>query len=217
MWKWGLESGADYFLTLQDDTVVAPNIWPALRAMLSSLPKRIVLGLSAVHPSGPEIRRQGHRFYATRSHLVGWAYLLDRETLGEFIAWQDVYPERVKAENEDQLLNSFVVDTGRVTIHPVPTLVDHDVSVESTYGNDDHTHRRATVTWHGFDSLQLESTLFWANNGNPPLLELPPPGICSWCSTRAAQISNGRGSRMCRLCVAELALGAMGVGIGGDR
>jgi hypothetical protein len=214
--EWALSTGADYILSIQDDTLQAPNFWPALRAMLVALPDRLVLGLSAVNPKGPEIARQGHRFYATRSHLVGWGHLMDRETIREFLAWQGANPERVDAENEDQLINSFVGDTGRISWHPVPSILDHDVSVDSVYGNTDHTHRRSTVTWHGYPAEALEDPAWWAHNGKPPLLDCPPPQACSWCGYRPGEITNGSGMNMCRLCLGELMLGAMGIKVQKD-
>jgi hypothetical protein len=210
MWRWGLETKADFFLTLQDDVIIAPNFWPALRAMLKAVPDQVI-GLSAVAPGGPEIARQGHRFYATRSHLVGWAYAMPRALLAEFVAWVDANPKNHAEMNEDQLLNEFVCATGKTTWHPVPTIVDHDVSIESTYGNDDHTHRRATVTWRAYSEADLEDPLFWAHNGNPPLLACPPPQACSWCAKNAAVIRSTTGALMCRVCIATLALGLMGV------
>jgi hypothetical protein len=37
--------------------------------------------------------------------------------------------------------------TDRVVWHPTPTIIDHDVDLKSTYGNDRHLYRRPQVTW----------------------------------------------------------------------
>ena len=46
IWEWQLEQGSDFCLTLADDSIVAPNFWEILQAMLVHLPKRAVLGWS---------------------------------------------------------------------------------------------------------------------------------------------------------------------------
>jgi hypothetical protein len=72
MWTWGLETGADWFLTLQDDTLYPAYFWNALKAMLPHVGPNQVLSLAATHPIGPEIARQGHRWYRTNSWVIGW-------------------------------------------------------------------------------------------------------------------------------------------------
>jgi hypothetical protein len=48
----------------------------------------------------------------------------------------------------------------------VPTIIDHDLDVSSTYGNEHHPFRRPLVTWRdgdvlGFDLADLETQEFW--------------------------------------------------------
>lgn len=206
MWRWALESGADYFLTLQDDVMVPPYFRRALDAMLPHLPPRNVLGLSAVHPMGVEIARQGHRWYRTRSWLVGWAMLFHRADLAEFVAWHAANPELAAQYNEDDLVNRWVHGSGRFTLHPVPTIADHDTSIESSYANDHHVHRRSSVTWRDFGEGSLCDPDFWLPSGTPKLLPVPKPRHCWFCLTREAEVeSHITGASLCRHCCGQIA------------
>jgi hypothetical protein len=174
MWSWGLETGCDFFLTLQDDVEVMPGgFWPAFQAMLAVLPKAAALGLSSVHPGARDVERQSHRWYRTRSWLVGWAYGLWREDLIELLKFRESLGDAVTKITEDALVNRFISETGRATWHPVPTIVDHDTTVDSSYGNDSHLHRRAAVRWEGYKPAELAAPSFWRLQGPepPPLLE----------------------------------------------
>lgn len=213
MWRWGLETGATHFLTLQDDVLVSPDFWPTLRAMIEANPLRI-LGLSAVHPLGPEMARQGHRWYRTKSWLVGWAYVLPREDLAEFVGHVDANPEEVAAKNEDQMLNDWILATGRDCWQPVPSPVDHDTSIASTYSNDDHSHRRTTVTWRGYRREDLVSADWW-RSGPGPLLPLAWQSHCWACGVRPAVIKTKETSvAICGQCLGSL-VGAVGARLGG--
>lgn len=188
MWCWLLETGADVLLSVQDDTLPAPHFWPALRAMLPHVGERAVLGLSAVHPLGPTMAAAGHRWYRTQSWLVGWAYAIRRSDLQEFVAFVDTNPDWVAKYNEDELLNRWIQHTGRSSWHPVPTIIDHDTSIKSSYANDDHTHRRATVTWHGYSADALASEDFWLPSGEPKLLPLAWVNTCWHCGKEEGKL-----------------------------
>jgi hypothetical protein len=207
MWKWALATGASHFVTVQDDTLPAPFFWPALRAMTEARPDAI-LGLSAVHPLGREVARQGHRWYRTRSWVVGWAYAMPTGTLCAFLDWCDRNPAEVAAENEDSLINRWVSMTGREVWHPVPTLIDHDTSIESTYDNDAHVHRQATLTWRGYAEADLCSADFWRTSG--PFLELASTHQCYACMSRPVAVG-ARGVGLCKPCLLSFNGAAMGV------
>lgn len=206
MWQWGIDTGADWFLTLQDDVLLPDFFWPALKALLPHVGVNGVLGLSAVNPMGPEIARQGHRWYRTQSGIIGWAYAMRRADLVEFCAWFDAHPELVTKLNEDDLLNKWVIDTKRSAYHPVPTLVDHDTSIDSQYSNDQHAHRRASVTWRDYGEGSLTSTDFWLPSGEPQLLPVPQPRACWFCLARPSMVtSHVTGAAMCRTCLGQIA------------
>jgi hypothetical protein len=184
LWTWGAETEADFFLTLQDDALVAPRFIEIVRAMLAHLPRGAVLGLAAQHPSGPAIARAGHRWYATQSWAIGWGYGLWREDLVEFLAWRERQPfGRLLETNEDSLLNEWVRETGRSTRHPLPTIVQHDTSLETNYaGNEADDYRTSSFTWQDVEGEQFDCLAdpgFWkpSGSGSVPLLPLPGPKV----------------------------------------
>ena len=188
MWKWMLDTNAEFCLTLQDDAIAAPFFWPALRAMLSHLPKGSALGLSSVHPIAAEVARRGHRWFRTTSWVIGWASGMWREDLEAFYEW------RTSEEGD-----AFARDTW----HPTPTIVDHDVSVDSSYDNDVHGHRRPWVTWHRYHEADLTRPDFWIVNGRQPQhFHTVPQNLCWWCMkqppVRGSEVS---GARICAQCL----------------
>jgi len=58
--------------------------------------------------------------------------------------------------SEDTLIGLCAMARGRRIFHPTPTIIDHDLSIKSTYGNDVHRHRRPYATWHDFDRSTLD-------------------------------------------------------------
>lgn len=185
MWKWAAETSATHFVTLQDDVLVAPNFWPALRAMLEAMPDQVV-GLEVVHPATRALAEDGHRWFTTSEGLVGVGYVLPRSLLREFLEWRAHALKKgaVEAISEDTLLGLWCMVTGLRVHHPIPTLIDHDTSLASTYANDAHANRRPPVKWSDDvwqeddeeDALEdeqsrLESPDFWRESPDYP--ELP--------------------------------------------
>jgi hypothetical protein len=209
MWEWLLETGADWCLSLQDDVEVSPYFWGALGAMLEVLETSgaTVCGLSSVHPIQVELARQGHRWYRTRSHLVGWAYAIRREALGEFMYWRAAHKAIAQTMTEDSLLNHWITVSGHDTWHPIPTIVDHDTTIDSSYANDTHVHRRPWITWRDFTAGSLTDPAFWRPNGpveSVPLLPTPAPKMCWACLERPAKVGAGL-VMLCQSCVAQAA------------
>jgi hypothetical protein len=147
LWTWGIETECDYLLQLQDDAIVGPDFWADLRTMLHWVPDQII-GLESVHPASRLIHDQGGSWYTTSDGLIGVGYAFPRPALIEFDHWRKT---RLRAGsrqqiNEDTLVNLFCLSTGRRVWHPVPTIIDHDIALASTYGNDLHTHRAPIIT-----------------------------------------------------------------------
>ncbi len=117
MWRWAVSTGATHFLQLQDDAIVAPNFWPALRAMLEAVPDQVI-GLEAAHPLGPEMQRTGRRWYRTRAWLIGVGYVFPVEVLKEFLRWGEDNPGRIAVTNEDTLASQWACETGWDIWHP---------------------------------------------------------------------------------------------------
>jgi hypothetical protein len=204
MRRFFIDSGADFCLTLQDDVLVSPCFWSELRAMLTHLPERAALGLSSVHPMQTEIQRMGLRWYQTRAWLVGWAWGMWRKDVVEYDAWCEANAERVARTNEDSMLNEWLILTGRSVWHPVPTIADHDTSIDSTYANDAHVHRRPLVTWRDVDA-DLTRPEYWLPSGkSPPLLLMPLPRVCWCCRVNEPRFSFESGVLVCPSCVMKM-------------
>lgn len=167
MWRWALETGAAHALFLQDDVIPAPNFWPALTAMLAAAPDKVI-GLEQAHPAGKRLALEGHRWMTTSDMLIGPGYVFPRTELAEFLKWRRdaLRPGAVENIPEDTLIGVWSLATGRRLWHPIPTIIDHDTSIESTYGNGAHANRRPTVTWRdgdvvGFAAEDLEDAEWW--------------------------------------------------------
>jgi hypothetical protein len=223
MWKWMLETRADFCLTLQDDVLVSPDFWRSLRAMLHHLPRGQgrtsraghILGLSGVHPIAAEIARRGHRWYRTTSWVIGWAYGMWREDLAAFYAWRtspegELTAARIAPMGEDVLINMWSDRTGRDVWHPVPAICDHDVSLESSYDNDDHGHRRPWVTWRdrAYQGVDLGHHDFWLVNGaEPQHFHTVAQHLCSWClKNKPTRRSVESRLLICEWCIKNLSV-----------
>jgi hypothetical protein len=176
-WAWSAETDADICLFLQDDLVVAPNFWPALQAMLSpgvNLPAgrgpgQEIVSLATVHPAAKRVARDGGRWFTTIDGLVGLGYAIPRLAVREFLEWRKgaLFPDALQWITEDSLLNIWALCTKRRIWHPVPTIIDHDVELRSTYSNDEHLYRSPSVTWAdgdvcGWRGDELNSPSFWS-------------------------------------------------------
>lgn len=166
-WEWAVGTGASHFLLLQEDALVAPRFWPKYHAMLAALPGEII-AFQANHPVTPHLAQAGCNWYATLDLLVGVAWSCPTETLRSFLDWcrKELKPGAEQRLNEDTLFGLFCATTRRPIWHPIPTLVDHDTSIPSLYGHDDHTHRRPPVTWdavmdEGQGLAGLEDPRYW--------------------------------------------------------
>ena len=136
LWQWAYDTGATHLIQLQDDVEVCSDFWPQLRSMVEAVPANII-GLESVLDLGA-------KWYSTSDGLIGVGYVVPRDILGEILKWraEKLRPGSAERLNEDQLIGLFCFTAGRRIYHPTPTLIDHDVTIGSTYGNDHHSHRR---------------------------------------------------------------------------
>ena len=104
----------------------------------------------------------------TADGLVGVGYVVPVPILKVFLEWRatNLCKGAVESVTEDTLLCVFGVVTGRRFLHPTPTIIDHDTSIASTYGNDAHGHRRPVVTWR--DRMPGLDAEWW--RAVPPML-----------------------------------------------
>ena len=152
LWSWGIKTGAEWLLQLQDDARVAPNFWPALRAMLESLPADAdVVCLEVAHRAAKVLAEDGARWMTTADMLIGVGYVIRTRALAEFLEWRKTQLKPGALEKggltEDTMLGVWCMVTGRRIWSPLPTIIDHDISLASTYGNDAHENRRPLVRW----------------------------------------------------------------------
>jgi hypothetical protein len=173
LWRWALGTGADYLLQLQDDVLVPAKFWQHLHAMIEAVPGQVI-GLESAHPRGRMLARSGMRWYTTADFLVGVGYVLPRAALEAFLDWRETHLREGWEIHEDTLLGLFCLTTGRRIWHPIPTIIDHDVGIASTYGNDAHAHRRPSVTWSdstvlGHGAAAMDEPGYWAPRAVPHL------------------------------------------------
>jgi hypothetical protein len=144
MWRWATETDASHFLTLQDDAIVAPDFWRHLRNLTSAVPDQII-GLESVHPASQSVPGC---WYRTPDCLIGVGYVVPMQTLRDFLEWRSKLRKgAIETITEDTMLGLYAMHTGRGVWHPVPTIIDHDTELPSTYDNDAHMFRRPLVTW----------------------------------------------------------------------
>jgi len=160
MWQWAaMEAPVDvtHCLFLQDDVEVAPDFWAQLRQMIAQVPYEII-GLESCHPAAPKIASEGIGWYTTIDGLVGPGYVFPRQLLADFIGWRkrELMPGAAVRISEDTLIGVYAMARGRKIYHPVPTIIDHDTSIKSSYLNDEHKHRRPLATWRTHDRSTLD-------------------------------------------------------------
>lgn len=156
MWSWAADlAGITECVFLQDDVVVAPNFWGALEAMTRH-PWQI-MAFHCAHPAARGFFREGKRWYTTADGLIGIGYVLRQDTLKAFLQWRTemLKPRIFERINEDDQINLFAMANNIKIWHPVPTIVDHDLSLDSTYGNDHHMYRRPQVLWTDLDMMGM--------------------------------------------------------------
>lgn len=183
LWDWGHagDHNATHLVQLQDDVIVAPNFWAALQAMVEANPDHI-LNLQGAHPAFRAIARHECRWAQSRAWMVGVAYVIPRFDLIELCAWRRGVPDnRLQKINEDDLIAEFCMATGRAIHHPIPTIIDHDTSIESTYNNEGHSFRRPTVSWKEYGAKEIEDPLFWKLPPAVPVIANPHGEICWFC------------------------------------
>jgi hypothetical protein len=163
MWKWGTRQGASHFVQLQDDVIPAPDFWSALRAMVEAVPDEVI-GLEVAAPAARALFAEGHHWCTTADGLIGVGYVIPVALLRDFLEWRETRLKSgaVQAVSEDTLIGLWCITTGRRIWHPIPTVIDHDTSIASTYGNDHHPHRRPVVTWDVLDKpADLAAVEWW--------------------------------------------------------
>lgn len=147
VWNWAAESTtATHFLMLQDDAILCDDFLMKLEEILQDRSGDI-LGLQVAHPLAGKVWAEGSDIFTTTDMLVGVGYCLPISLLRKFIWWRNsaLRTGALEAIPEDTLLGLFATLHGHRIFHPLPPLVDHDTSIPSTCGNDEHPHRKCVV------------------------------------------------------------------------
>lgn len=167
MWKWAQSTGTYSHLFLQDDVIVAPNFWKCLDAMLEGNKHWEIIGLHCPHPAARTLLRDGAQsWYTSADSLIGVGYVMSEPALVDFLQWREyeLEPHAIERIHEDDQINLFALARGMKIWHPVPTIIDHDLGVSSTYDNDHHMYRRPQATWK--DLWLVEDSPFSTHDGN---------------------------------------------------
>lgn len=156
-WQWSVSQDVDYCLFLADDTMYTGDLgrfWDWVRALNEGNPGQI-MGLTSQDPRATRLMRSGYNWYTFTAWTVGWGYSLPKKDLVEFLAWRAVQPKEMWSTwGDDQLINIWCYETNRQTWHPLPTLIDHDTTLESTVDHPIETEgRREANTKARPDSL----------------------------------------------------------------
>jgi hypothetical protein len=204
LWQWGVAADATHLVQLQDDVELAPNFWRKLGAMVRAVPDQVI-ALHGAHPKFTQIAREGHRWAKSRAWVVGVGYVIPRDLLGGLVDYRGkLPPEQVRGTNEDELIAHWCMRAGLDVYHPIPTIVDHDTTIPSTYRNDENKFRRPFVTWRDFLDGSLERDDFWTLEGAPPVVLNPHYQSCWFCENEPGAVGfRETGAFIGRQCLAQ--------------
>lgn len=209
MWRWMADQEDTYAVQLQDDVLPHPSFWRIVEAMVAGNPEARVIGLHAGHPAGPALAASGARWYRTRAWVVGVGYIVRGDVMHELAEWREANDALARTLNEDDFIARFCGSHGIDVWHPMPSPIDHDVTVPSTYGNDAHANRRPTVSADAYDTDAMCRAEFWRVDSTAPLLVSPYAMVCAHCG------GDGVVARtelpVCRLCIVRMVAQVMGL------
>lgn len=181
VFSWLASMDADWCMQIQEDAVVPPNLWKIVHAIIEAAPEgQDVIGLHVCSPIAEGLVGEGVRLFTTADALVGVCWLIRRTALVEFLAWRKdklvdgwrtpTPPKGLPSLTEDTMLALWAMTTGRKILHTIPAIVDHDISMASVWGNDDHQNRRPKVPWTDprVTGADLEDPAWWRGGTSVP-------------------------------------------------
>lgn len=174
-WKWSARQHATHHVFMTDDLHLAPNFWECLTAMIEAAEDESAIGLLSNHPKAVETFMQGFHWYRTNSWIVGPAYVLSHEALVRFLDWYRALPDgdwRVEGtkgyRNDDSSTNEWITRSGRSTVHPLPTIIEHRGDLSSTVGHGDKFSRER-FSWRATrETVDGGEGFEWRDHPYPP-------------------------------------------------
>lgn len=165
LWEWA--AGIDEpVCLLNDDVSVCPNLGLVCEAM--SIACNRWPGPISLHTSVPEavlLATQGFRFIRCY-WLTGPGYVLRPGDARWMLNWMDQHVDIAKQINEDNVGIHTFYAVQQPILGCIPALVQHDVTVKSTLGYDNHALRQTPVPWDHpmFNGLELRDVNNWFGN-----------------------------------------------------
>jgi hypothetical protein len=149
LWCWkramriGRDSDATHIVWLPDDAILAKGFGIALRKAIEAQPDQVFD--CVVNREIEPFPTEG--WYTTHDGYVGGAGVMPRALLEEHLAWREEHIGWARMGEPGYMGNDYGVNvwamaTGRLIWKTAVSLIDHDTSIPSLDGNDDHDNRR---------------------------------------------------------------------------
>jgi hypothetical protein len=194
IWKWIAEEqhGYDAVIVLNDDVTVAPKLREIVGAILEACrdpgaagytpadnPGTIIC-LHTTAPVSPSLAMCGERWLSA-CWLTGPGYVLTSSQAEQLVRFWDRCPNGfAESVNEDNIAMQWATSEAREMLHVIPALVEHDTSIPSTLGYDDHDGRVPLVTWRDVDTSTFADPETWKR---VPIVSTE----CTWFPRRVAE------------------------------
>jgi hypothetical protein len=143
LWCWeramarGLETDATHIVWLPDDAILSKGFGACLLKAIEAKPND-VFDCCVNHTQAKEPNPGG--WYSTLEGYCGGGGVMPREILQEHLQWRDTHLHRDVAN--DLGVNMWAMATRRLIWKTGISLIDHDTTIPSLDGNDDHECRR---------------------------------------------------------------------------
>ena len=202
---------------LNDDVTTCPDFPAVVAALTAAVPDQVI-SLHTTIAIAPSLAACGERW--VRSYwLTGPGYIFPPGAAERLLEWVAQAPRQLVASvNEDNLAMHWAWHEQRPIWHCIPALVQHDVSVPSTLGYDEHPGRQTNVPWDKCpEHVALSARPLWVPRHEPLLVECPwmptaqlsrterafhdRPELCCLCHSRDGGLTAGTGTRVCIQCV----------------
>lgn len=168
--RWFATTDADVFFVTQDDqrTPGTKLFWETMIAMLDGSGAKVIC-FHAGLPAARTLFAAGEVAYTTVDGLVGQGFAMRRDVALDFQSFRanelvagayDCSALNSFTRSEDNLIALFCMTRGIKIWHPIPTIIDHDLSLPSTNeGYDAHLYRSSQVTWE--DARRTDHKIVW--------------------------------------------------------